>query len=396
MFPGRLMLALAVAGMAATSGHNASAAEANMPPAAQQNLPSIFVTDVTVRPLTARVIATGTIQPVEEVYVQPLVDGLSILSLKADIGDHVAKDAVLATLRDDTLILNKSSAEASKAKAEAGLEQLKAELQAAEASEKDAIRQHERAARLNQMGSLAQQSMEEAETAALKAKASAAAARQAVAVAEADIKVAEAEINDIALKLDRTRIKTPVAGVVSARNAKIGAIASGSGTPMFTIIRDGAIELDAQVTEEDVVKVHAGQTARITLVGHDHPITGKVRLVSPVVDETTRLSDVFITLDDPQAARAGMYARAEIITEEAENIAVPLTAVNVESAGVTVRKVEGDTVVVVTVSTGIQDGDFIEITGGLAAGDRIVARAGAYVRDGDRITPVEATPVASE
>ena len=42
------------------------------------------------------------------------------------------------------------------------------------------------------------------------------------------------------------------------------------------------------------------------------------------------------------------------------------------------------------VETGIQDGQGIEIVGGLEAGDEVVAKAGAYVRDGDRVNPVHA------
>ena len=61
------------------------------------------------------------------------------------------------------------------------------------------------------------------------------------------------EIDDIDLKLARTAVKSPVAGVVSARTAKIGAIASGGASPLFTVIRDGEIELKADVSEDSVL-----------------------------------------------------------------------------------------------------------------------------------------------
>ncbi len=78
------------------------------------NAPSIVVTAVTERKLTDRVLTSGTIQPVEEVYVQPLVEGLSIKTLKADVGAKVKAGDVLATLMDDTLILQKSQLEATR------------------------------------------------------------------------------------------------------------------------------------------------------------------------------------------------------------------------------------------------------------------------------------------
>ncbi|AJY47719.1 efflux RND transporter periplasmic adaptor subunit [Martelella endophytica] len=367
------------------------AAEANTPPAEEtSNLPSIVVTDALVKPLTEVVLATGTIRPVEEVYVQPLVEGLSIETITADIGDHVEKDQVLATLRTDALLLEKSRLEANKAKAEASLAQLKAQLTASEAAQTDARRQFERTKRLAENGSVSTSAREQAETEALRADASAAAARESVSVAEADIVVTDAQIKDIELRLARTQIKAPVAGVVSAKNARIGAIASGSSNPMFTIMEDGAIELDAQVPESNLMKVEAGQKARIRLVGADATITGTVRLVSPTVDDTTRLGDVFITIDTPERARAGMYASAEIIVEETESLALPLTAVNVDQKGSSVRRVKDGVVEIVSVETGIQDGNSVEIVDGLDEGDQVVAKAGAYVREGDRINPVPA------
>lgn len=79
---------------------------------------------------------------------------------------------------------------------------------------------------------------------------------------EADLKVFDSQIADADLKLARTDVKTPVAGTVSAKNAKVGAIAAGNGDPLFTIIRDGDIELVAEVAESDVVRIMAGQRLR--------------------------------------------------------------------------------------------------------------------------------------
>lgn len=87
--------------------------------AAQPNearLPAIVVTDVVKRHMTDRVIASGTVKPVDEVYIQPLVDGLSIKTLNVDIGSEVTANSVLATLTDDALLLQKSQYQANKAK----------------------------------------------------------------------------------------------------------------------------------------------------------------------------------------------------------------------------------------------------------------------------------------
>ncbi|MEO2038627.1 MAG: efflux transporter periplasmic adaptor subunit, partial [Martelella sp.] len=119
-------LAAATAVLLALAAAPALAADADTSAEPAVSLPAIVVTDATVKPLTEIVLATGTIRPVEEVFVQPLVEGLSIETIKAEIGDRVEAGAVLATLRTDMLELERSSLQANKARAEASLAQLKA------------------------------------------------------------------------------------------------------------------------------------------------------------------------------------------------------------------------------------------------------------------------------
>ena len=358
-------------------------------------LPAIVVTEAVQKPLTDRVLATGTIRPVQEVYVQPLVDGLSIRELAADVGDQVSADQVLATLNDDTLILQKSQLEANRTKAEAGLAQYKAQVIEAQANLDDAVRQRDRLTRLQKSGTTTASQVEQATAAAEVAEARLQAAQQAVGVGEADIEVVNSQIADIDLRLARTGVKTPVSGVVSARNAKVGAIASGAGEPMFTIIRDGALELVADLSETNIQKVEAGQKAVVTIAGGTSTIEGVVRLVSPTVDPTSRLGYVRIDIDEKSGARAGMYASAQIIVAEKNALALPLSAVTSGREGSYARKVEDNVVKQVEVEIGIQDGGFVEIAAGLEAGDVVVEKAGAFVRDGDRISPVIAEPTAS-
>ena len=82
---------------------------------------------------------------------------------------------------------------------------------------------------------------------------------------------------------------------------------------------------------------------------------------------------------------------AEILVAERETLAVPVTAVGSSGEGSTVMKVVNGEVIRTTVKTGIRDGGWIEIVEGLSPGDTVVKKAGAFVRDGDKINPV---PVA--
>ncbi|TCP85106.1 HlyD family secretion protein [Rhizobium sp. PP-CC-2G-626] len=352
--------------------------------------PSIVVTKAEIRTIIDRVIATGTIQAVEETFVQPLVEGLSIRSLAVDIGDTVKADGTMATLNDDALLLTRSENEANLARARASLAQYQAQLVEAQANAQEAVRVSARNAKLREAGSVSTALADQTEAAAAAALARVNSAEQLIAVAQSDIKVVEAQISDVDLRLARTVIKAPVAGTVSARTAKVGAIAAGSGQPLFTIIRDGAVEMRADISESDLLKLAVGQKAKLKLADSSVTLNGTIRLISPTVDADTRLGTVFISIAEPERARVGMYANADITIEEKQALALPLTAVTSGKAETVVRKVRDGVVEMARVETGIQDGRYIEILSGLSEGDEVVAKAGAYVRDGDRITPVKA------
>lgn len=362
---------------------------------ADANLPAIRVTEAQERTLVDRVIVTGTVQAVEEAYVQPQVDGLRIEELKADVGDSVEAGSVLATLASDTLVLEKSRLQANRAKVEAVSAQLEAQVIEAQANEAEAIRQAERAEKLVKNRAVAVGQAEQLRATATASTARVNSAKQAIVANNADIKVIDAQIDDIDLKLARTEIKTSVGGIISARTAKIGAIATGAGNPLFTVIRDNAIELKADVAEGELLKLKAGQTVRMRVAGTSASVEGKVRTIDPVIDATTRLGTVKISIKDAALARIGMYASAEIIVSERKVLTLPLTAVTSEQDGMVARRIVDGVVTMTKVRTGVQDGDFIEISEGLKAKDIVVEKAGAYVRNGDKISPVFAQKTAS-
>ena len=79
---------------------------------------------------------------------------------------------------------------------------------------------------------------------------------------------------------------------------------------------------------DDLLRLAAGQSARLTAVGLSGSFGGTVRLVEPAIDAATRLGRARITLDDPQDLRAGMFVEAEIYVAERDTLAVPVTAVD--------------------------------------------------------------------
>lgn len=380
--------AVAVSMMVMAGAAGAQEAEAV---AVVETLPAITVTDVTARLLRDRVIASGMIGPVEEVQVAPLIEGQPVEQLLVDVGDVVTEGQVLAVLSKQTLELQRSQAVASLAAAKATIAQAEAQLVEAEASAGEAQRVAERTAKLREQGSASQAAADTANANAVSATARVSVARQSLEAARAQVDLGEAQLENVDLQLARTEVKAPVAGKVVTRNALLGGIATAAGQAMFVIVRDGALELRADVAEADILRLAEGQKAELRTVGAAAGLSGTVRLVEPTIDTTTRLGRARIAVDEPEKLRSGMFAEAEILVAERETLSVPVTAVGSDATGATVMRVTDGVVERVVVKTGIRDGGYIEVLEGLAAGDLVVAKAGAFVRSGDRVNPVPDT-----
>jgi HlyD family secretion protein len=298
-------------------------------------------------------------------------------------------------LSSDSLELQKNQLEANLAKNEAMSAQQQAALAEANANEAEAKRQADRAAKLVATGAVAQSQVDQTKSTLDVSIARINSAKQSLIANAADHKALEAQIKDLELKLARTDVKSPVSGIISVRNARVGAIAVGSGQPLFTVIRDGAIEMKADVAENDILKLEPGQKVIMTVAGLRQPIKGEVRSIDPLIDGTTRLGTAKFLVKEPEKAKIGMYASAEVTISVHSAAALPLTAITAEQDGMYARKIENDVVKMIPVETGIQDGDFIEITKGLKIGDVVVEKAGAFVRDGDRVEPVMDDKTAS-
>lgn len=353
-------------------------------------LPAISVSTVALHDLSDRVIASGLVGPVETVQVQPLIEGQPIESLLADVGDKVTAGQVLAVLSKTSLDLQKSQFQASLAAARASIAQAEASVIEAQANADEAIRAATRAATLKQQGNVSQAAFDQAQAAQQTANARVMVAQQAREAARAQLTLVEAQLANVDLQLSRSQVVAPVGGEITARNAQVGAIASAAGQPMFTLIRDGALELRADLSEPDMIRVAAGQKAVLELAGSTQTLTGTVRLVEPTIDAATRLGRARITIDDPALIRSGMFVQAEILVARRDALAAPVSAVGAVGTQATVMRVQDGIARQVVVSTGIRAGKWVEITDGLSDGDLVVTKAGAFVRDGDRINPVPA------
>jgi HlyD family secretion protein len=185
-------------------------------------------------------------------------------------------------------------------------------------------------------------------------------------------------------------VQAPVAGLIAQSSAAIGAIASGRGEALFTIITRSEFDLIGMVPTRDLGKLKINQTARIKVVGAPE-VDGKVSLVAPTVQPDSQLGQVRLQVTSNQRLLVNSSGRALIKTSQSCGVAVPLTAVLYETAGTVVQVVRRDRVETKRVEVGLMYGGQVEIRDGLAEGDMVVARAGSLLREGDPVRPVTAS-----
>ena len=184
-------------------------------------------------------------------------------------------------------------------------------------------------------------------------------------------------------------VQTPVAGLVSASTAAVGAMASGKGEALFSVVARSEFDLVGLVPTRDIAKLAVNQTARIKVIGAGE-VDGKVRRLSTTVQPDSQLAQVFVGVTTNRRLLVNSSGRAQIKTGQSCGISVPLTAILYGSAGTVVQVVRRARVETRRVETGLMSAGQVEIRDGLLEGDIVVARAGALLREGDPVRPVTA------
>lgn len=349
--------------------------------------PVVTVTRAVIGVVVNRVPVSGTLVPRDEVLVNPQVTGHEINDIKVDIGDSVRIGDVLVVLNDKTLKSQLAQAEAAVSQAKASVSQAESQIDSSSANAVQAKAALERAKKLRENGNLAQSTLDQNIATEASARATLASAEDGLALAKAQLASAISQRDLAALNLERTKIKAPVSGVISAKLAKIGAIASSAGEPMFRIIKDGVVEMEAEVIESSLGKISTQNKAELQIAGIG-AIEGNVRLIAPTVDAVTRLGIVKVKLNKHALLRSGLYAGGWIITDRHEATTVPSTAVLSDADGSYVLTVVDDKITRKKVVAGLIWQEKREIIDGLEPDEIVVAKAGAFFADGDTISPL--------
>jgi multidrug efflux pump subunit AcrA (membrane-fusion protein) len=185
-------------------------------------------------------------------------------------------------------------------------------------------------------------------------------------------------------------VQAPVAGMISNSTAVVGAMASGKGEALFSVIARSEFDLVGLVPTRDIAKLSVNQTARIKIIGAGE-VDGRVRRLSTTVEPNSQLGQVFIGVTASKRLLVNSSGRAQIKTGQSCGVSVPLTAILYSTAGTVVQVVRRDRVETRRVETGLMSAGQVEIREGIVEGDIVVARAGALLREGDPVRPVTAS-----
>jgi HlyD family secretion protein len=319
------------------------------------------------------------------------VEGLAIVEILAEEGQLVKKDQVLARLSRETIDASLAQNTAQIARAEASIAQARNSILEAEAGQVAAANSFNRTRQLRDEGVASAELFDQRQASARQTTARVTISKEQLRLAEADLLLAKAQRRDLDIKLERTDIKATAPGLISRRSARLGAIASGAADPLFRIVENADVELEADVAETALARMRAGQPASVRPAGFTENVLAKVRLVSAEVSRTTRLGKVRIAIPHTPGLTVGAFARGQIEIARSEGILVPLSAVQFSADGAKVQAVKNNTVETRPIQIGLRQNGMVEVKQGLSAGETVVSIAGTFLRNGDKVNPILAT-----
>lgn len=364
----------------ATAAHAANSAEG----------PTVSVYTASPQEVAEEIPVTGTLVPREEVLVTPEVEGLGVSEILVEVGDKVLKGQVLAKLNRDTLETQLAQFDAELAQSDASRAQAEAQLAQARANQLNSSKALERTRALKSRGFATAAKVDQDTSAASVGNAQVEAATRSIDVSIANKKALKAQRDQVVWRIGRSEVRASRAGTVSQRNIRIGQIGTSAGLPMFRIIAEGDIELEADIPDIDMPRVRKAMIAAISPAGMADKVRGVVRLIAPEIDKVTRQGRVRIALDKDDRLLIGASARGTLEVGRRTGVTLPVSSVSYDDTGAYVQLVKDKIVKTQRITVGLKGNKFVEVVSGLAAGDQVIARAGTFVREGDRVKPVTA------
>ena len=308
-------------------------------------------------------LVTGTLQPEKRADLRAEVSAVVTAVLK-DNGDAVRKGDLLVHL-DDTSIRDAlvSAQEAERAAGQA---------------HDQAQRQLQRLTTLRASGMASAQALEDAEVRRNTTQSDLASARTRTVQARQ--------------QLQRTEVRAPFDGIVAERKLSVGDTAQ-VGKELLKVMDPRTLRLEGLVSSDAIQSVQRGQAVSFRVNGFgEKDFTGKVRLVSPSANPTTRQVEVLVDVDGAAPRMAGLYAQGRIATESGSVLTLSPAALVRAGDNAWVWRIQGSKLQKVPVTLGERDprsGNYV-VRGGVAAGDRLLRSPVATLKDGQAVQEPQA------
>jgi HlyD family secretion protein len=303
------------------------------------------------------VVATGTIEPEEEVEVRPRISGI-IDKIHVEAGDRVEAGQTLLEIERELL--------------EVQVREARAKLDAAQAEARYARTLYRRATALREQAATAEREVDEA--------------THRLESARAKVAQGKAAVDSLEVLLRYATVVSPLAGKVLDVFVEEGSAVSAvtavtGGTPLVSLAAADALHLEGLIDENEVARVEAGQPARIrTEAFEDRIFEGKVRKIAPLGERKQNVTyfEVEIEITDPNGAllRPRMSGDGEIVTEILEDVLViPETALLYDGSQIylEVRGDSGDSGAFERrdITIGVVEDDRVQVLEGLETGEEV-------------------------
>jgi HlyD family secretion protein len=371
--------------------------------------------DAILTPLAQAAIAPKITAPVKKFYVQR--------------GSHVKEGELLATLENSDLAAavldNKGSymtaeaAYATATKAQVPEDAQKAELDFAQAKANLNLNESIVKSRkeLFAEGAIPGRDLDTAQAALVQAQAAYDAAvkhldsmrsvshEAALKAAQGQLTSAEGKYKGAEAQVGYSEIHSPINGVVTDRPLFAGETAA-AGAPLLTVMDTSALIAKTHIAQSLAQQMKVGDKASVSVRGVADPVPARVELISPALDPGSTTVEVWLRIENQSGTlKVGTPVKVSITGRTvAQAWKVPAAAILTAQDGSKSAMVVGSdgTAHRKPVTVGIQDGDDVQVTGGLAPSDMVIT-GGAYglddgtkVKVGPAVADDEGTPAAAK
>lgn len=366
---------------------------------------------------------SGKVKPINEINVLSTVAG-KVATVNYDVGDYVKAGSVLFTM-DTTDITNsinvqqaavreadasinsaKTNVElANGASMQSQIEASKTALSNAELAYNNAKTTYENNKTLFESNVISKTAFDQSESAFQQAEISYNQAKESydivanqmpaenlrraqdsLKVAEASKAASQAQIASFQKSLKDSTVTSPISGYVTACNVKPATLLSQQAVP-FTIIDTSVVNIDVSVSEQIINSLSAGQEVSVKIATvADVPFKGVIGSVNPAATSAGTY-DVKIEIPNGDGKlKSGMFGEVTFTREKSENtIVLPRNAVVTKNNESSVFIEENGVAKKVIVTTGVDNGDEIEVLSGVELGMNVIIKGQTYLADGDKV-----------